>query len=130
MSEDSALSVIQNLWIHACSTVIDDEGGTVSAGEHLAEPAVGEAGHDADHAITRRVVLGPDALEHVAQGTLPADEEKILAYVREHGSINNAECRELLGVYLHRASYLLKRLAAEGKLKREGEHRWAHYRLP
>jgi ATP-dependent DNA helicase RecG len=68
--------------------------------------------------------------EHVAQGTLSADEEKILAYVRERGSINNAECRELLGVDLHRASYLLKRLAAEGELKREGERRWAHYRLP
>jgi DNA-binding MarR family transcriptional regulator len=68
--------------------------------------------------------------EHVAQGTLSADEEKILAYVRERGSINNAECRGLLGVDLHRASYLLKRLAAEGELKREGERRWAHYRLP
>jgi DNA-binding MarR family transcriptional regulator len=68
--------------------------------------------------------------EHVAQGTLSADEEKVLAYVRERGSINNAECRELLGVDLHRASYLLKRLAAEGELKREGERRWAHYRLP
>jgi predicted HTH transcriptional regulator len=66
----------------------------------------------------------------MAQGTLPADEEKILAYVRERGSINNAECREFLGVDLHRASYLLKRLAAEGELKREGERRWAHYRLP
>jgi predicted HTH transcriptional regulator len=68
--------------------------------------------------------------EHVAQGTLPDDEEKILAYVREHGRINNAKCRELLGIDLHRASYLLKRLAAEGELKREGERRWAHYRLP
>ena len=68
--------------------------------------------------------------EHMAQGTLPADEAKILSYVRERGSINNAECRELLGVDLHRASYLLKRLAAEGELKREGERRWAHYRLP
>ena len=66
----------------------------------------------------------------MAQGTLPADDERILGYVREHGSINNAECRELLGVDLHRASYLLKRLAAEGELKRKGERRWAHYRLP
>jgi predicted HTH transcriptional regulator len=54
--------------------------------------------------------------EHVAPGTLPTDEEKILAYVREHSSINNAEGRKLLGVDLHRASDLLKRLAAEGEL--------------
>ena len=67
--------------------------------------------------------------EHVAQSTPPADEEKILACVREHGRINNAECRALLGVDLRRASYLLKRLAAEGELKREGERRLAHYRL-
>jgi ATP-dependent DNA helicase RecG len=68
--------------------------------------------------------------EYVEQSALPADDEKILAYVLEHGSINNAECRELLGVDLHRALYLLKRLAAEGELKRERERRWAHYRLP
>jgi ATP-dependent DNA helicase RecG len=61
--------------------------------------------------------------ESMAQGTRPADEEKILAYVREHGRINNAECRGLLEVDLHCASYLLKRLAAEGELKREGERR-------
>jgi hypothetical protein len=37
----------------------------------------------------------------------PTDEERILAHVREHGSISNAECRDLLGVKLQRASYLL-----------------------
>jgi ATP-dependent DNA helicase RecG len=60
----------------------------------------------------------------------PADEEKILAYVREHGTINNTECRTLLSIDLHRASYLLKKLAAEEVLKREGERRWTYYRLP
>lgn len=59
-----------------------------------------------------------------------ADEQKILAYVRERGSINDAECRELLGIDLQRASYLLKKLAAVGALRREGERRWARYRLP
>jgi predicted HTH transcriptional regulator len=59
-----------------------------------------------------------------------ADEDKILAYVREHGTINNTECRELLSVDLQRASYLLKRMTAEETLKREGERRWARYRLP
>jgi predicted HTH transcriptional regulator len=59
-----------------------------------------------------------------------ADEDKILAHVREHGTINNTECRELLSVGLQRASYLLKKMAAEGTLKREGERHWARYRLP
>jgi ATP-dependent DNA helicase RecG len=61
---------------------------------------------------------------------LQADEEKILVYVQEHGSINNAECRELLQVDLQRASYLLKKLATEGVLQRERGRRWARYRLP
>jgi ATP-dependent DNA helicase RecG len=59
-----------------------------------------------------------------------ADEERILAYVREYDAINNTECRTLLGIDLHRASYLLKKLAVEGALKREGERRWRYYRLP
>ncbi|MGH9834154.1 MAG: ATP-binding protein [Blastocatellia bacterium] len=66
-------------------------------------------------------------------GALPlevTDEEKILAYVRERGSINNTECRDLLQVNLQRASHLLKKMQAQGKLKREGERRWARYRLP
>ena len=58
------------------------------------------------------------------------DEKKILEYVRRHGSINNSECRDLLQVDLHRASHLLKKLHAYGSLKREGERRWARYRLP
>lgn len=68
--------------------------------------------------------------EHSAQAAELADEQKILSYVRERGSINNAECRELLGIDLQRASYLLKKLAAAGILKREGERRWARYRAP
>jgi ATP-dependent DNA helicase RecG len=63
------------------------------------------------------------------QQFLLLDAAKILAYVREHGSITNTECRKLLQVDLQRASYLLKKLAAEGSLRREGERRWARYRL-
>ena len=58
------------------------------------------------------------------------DEEQTIAYVREHGSITNAECRQLLGIDLQRVSYLLKKLAAEGVLRREGTRRWTRYRLP
>ena len=58
------------------------------------------------------------------------DEQRILAYVKQHGSISNAECRDMLNVELHRASYLLKKMLNQGTLIREGGHRWARYRLP
>lgn len=57
------------------------------------------------------------------------DEEKILAYVQKHGTINNTECRELLVSDIHHASYLLKKLHEYGLLKSEGERRWKRYRL-
>jgi ATP-dependent DNA helicase RecG len=64
--------------------------------------------------------------------TAPAftsDEEKILAWVGEKGSINNAECQKLLGVAIKRASYLLKKLSDQGKLKPRGKGRWRSYEL-
>ena len=60
----------------------------------------------------------------------PSDEERILEYVREHGSINNAQCRGFLGVDANRAWYLLSGLVEAGKLRREGERRWTRYVLP
>ncbi len=58
------------------------------------------------------------------------DEEKIIAYVREHGSISNSECRDLLNVGIHRASHLLKKMAIHGLLKKKCECRWEHYYSP
>lgn len=58
------------------------------------------------------------------------DEEKILAYVRERGSISNSECRDLLKVGIHRASHLLKKMAIRGLLEKKGERRWTHYYSP
>jgi DNA-binding NtrC family response regulator len=66
----------------------------------------------------------------VGGGHRQADEERILAYVRTHGGINNATCRELLGVGMHRAWYLLRRLHRAGMLLQEHSGRWAQYRLP
>jgi len=59
-----------------------------------------------------------------------SEEKQILAYIREHGSITNAQCRELLDVDFNHASYLLKKMHRDGLLKREGKHRWACYKLP
>ena len=66
----------------------------------------------------------------IRNGESKTDEGKILSHVRKHGSINNSECRELLGSNLHRASYLLKKLTGNGYLIREGKGRWTIYRLP
>ena len=74
-----------------------------------------------------RLKVSPELQEQRVSQT---DEEKILAYVRQHGSITNTECRVLLDVALQRASYLLKKMVAEGLLKHEGGRRWARYRLP
>ena len=61
-------------------------------------------------------------------GPMPlSDEERIIAYLREHGSINNAECRDLLGADARRVNYVLQRMLAEGVLQRQGERRWARY---
>ena len=57
-------------------------------------------------------------------------EEQIQAYVAQHGSISNTECRDLLSIDLQRASYLLKKLHAQGLLEREGARRWSRYCLP
>jgi len=74
-----------------------------------------------------RLKVSPELQEQRVPQT---DEDQILVYVQQHGSITNTECRELLNIALQRASYLLKKMAAEGLLKRDGERRWARYRFP
>lgn len=74
-------------------------------------------------------LTSPPDVETAAEPALPSPESQILAYVREHGSISNAECRTLLGVDFRRASYLLRKLQDEGFLKRTGQGRWSRYDL-
>lgn len=71
-----------------------------------------------------------NALPRMYPLKLESDEEKIVAYVREHGSISNRECRGLLSIQSPRAWYILKNLAKRGSLKREGVKRWTRYVLP
>lgn len=56
-----------------------------------------------------------------------SDEARILAYVREYGSINNTECRDLLQVGIQRACYLLRKLHRAGFLAREHSRAAAQY---
>lgn len=99
--------------------------------EFTMEQIDGETGLIEQHGTRRWAYYTLKAPVHVP-GILETetDEGRILAYVRQNGSITNRECRDLLGVDLQRASRLLKRLRARGQLKREGERRWARYSWP
>jgi ATP-dependent DNA helicase RecG len=58
-----------------------------------------------------------------------SDEELILAYIREHGSIKRADCQQLLGVDEIKAKYVLRKMKDAGLLRQEGTRRGAHYVL-
>jgi len=57
-----------------------------------------------------------------------SDEAKVLTYVRERGSINNSECRDLLQVGIQRACYLLRKLHRSGLVIRDHSRKSAQYR--
>jgi DNA-binding NtrC family response regulator len=59
----------------------------------------------------------------------PSEEDCILAYVRQNGSISNAECRALLRVDRHRAFYLLEKMRDAQQLECKGSSRAARYHL-
>ena len=63
-------------------------------------------------------------------GSAPAlsEEEQILAFARENGSIANAECQALLGVDSKRAWYILKILTENGSPAPTGTGKGRRYR--
>jgi ATP-dependent DNA helicase RecG len=69
------------------------------------------------------------ATETATAPKLLSDEERIIAYLQEHGSINNAECRDLLRTDARRVNYVLQKMLAQGVVERQGEHRWTRYTL-
>jgi DNA-binding NtrC family response regulator len=71
----------------------------------------------------------PPAQADRSQHSGSTDEERIVAFLEIHRSINNTECRDLLGVGLQRACYLLRKLHLSGTLERDSSGRWAQYRL-
>jgi len=59
------------------------------------------------------------------------DRSRVIAYVRQHGSIQAGECSELLGWGSSlRAGRFLRKLAALSALRAVGEKRGRHYLLP
>ncbi len=83
------------------------------------------------HGVSRWTyyTLKAESEQQTAQQVEPTDEERILAHVREQGSISNTECRQLLDIEDKRAWYLLSKLVKSGALKREGRGRWSRYVL-
>jgi ATP-dependent DNA helicase RecG len=67
------------------------------------------------------------ARELPEQPTTASEEDRILALAREKGAITSSDCQELLGVAKDRAYYLLKNLAAAGRLRIQGKGRWRKY---
>jgi predicted HTH transcriptional regulator len=61
---------------------------------------------------------------------LSPTEAKVVAYVRQHGSINNTECRALLSLALKQASHILRRMTMRGALRVQGAKRGARYIVP
>jgi DNA-binding NtrC family response regulator len=108
-------------------SLIDSGGGEITR-EHLhflrrppADPAPRPAGLGEGNG---QAPPGP------VRARLRPDEQRILGYVRQHGVINNTECRDLLGVGMQRACYLLRKLYLAGALHRDRTGRWTQYRLP
>jgi ATP-dependent DNA helicase RecG len=56
-------------------------------------------------------------------------KDRVVAYVREHGSITNAQCRELLEVEEYQAYYMLKKLCDGGMLQPAGKGKGRKYVL-
>jgi DNA-binding NtrC family response regulator len=88
------------------------------------------------HFIQRPVVRVPTAVAAMTSTLAPeiprrpaTEEECILAYVQQNGSISNTECRTLLGVDRHRAFYLLEKLRQARQLGRKGLSRAVRYDL-
>jgi len=58
---------------------------------------------------------------------LAEEEQRILAYVRKHGSIRRADAQELLGANEAQARYLLQKMQKAGQLRKEGRYRDTRY---
>jgi ATP-dependent DNA helicase RecG len=59
-----------------------------------------------------------------------SEEEAVLVYVREHGSISNAEARALLGYGKSHARRVLQEMRDRGLLRQMGQRgRWVRYEL-
>lgn len=57
-------------------------------------------------------------------------EQMVLSYIDQHGSIKRADVAELCRITLPQAYHLIKRMEKAEKVVQEGEKRWAVYKRP
>ena len=60
---------------------------------------------------------------------LSEEEQRIIAYVKEHGSIKRADAQKLLDVSDRRAKYVLEKMEKARLLRQKGRQKSAHYLL-
>jgi ATP-dependent DNA helicase RecG len=58
------------------------------------------------------------------------EEERILSFIREHGSIKRSKCEELLSVPEARVKYVLRKMLENKLVRMEGKKKGAKYVLP
>lgn len=112
---------LKNIIEHA---LISSSGQAIQANHlHLIEPmqAVEISTSVSNNQIPEPIQAGNNSVNN---------EQQILEYLSEYEKINNFQCQQLLSISHHQASYLLKKMNKQGKLKLEGERRWAFYVLP
>ena len=63
----------------------------------------------------------------VMTAELSEEEQRVLAYVKEHGSIKRAEAQKLLEVSDRRAKYVLEKMEKARLLRQEGRQKSARY---
>ena len=108
-----------------------DFPGNIRELRNVLERALIDSGGDAILPEHLRFAKRPEAVKAPGAGAHSASEEdKIVEFARQKGSINNAQCRQLLSVGIHRAWYLLRKLHQQGRLQQESSGRWARYRIP
>ncbi|MCI0536252.1 MAG: sigma-54 dependent transcriptional regulator [Verrucomicrobiales bacterium] len=117
--------------------LIESGGGTIEPEHlrflrepHLASTAQSDTWLNAELSPEGERCGNSSGEKQIARSSNSGEEEAILNYVRQHGTINNTQCRELLAVGIHRAWYLLRKLQRRGSLVQDNSRRWALYRLP
>lgn len=61
---------------------------------------------------------------------LTEEEQKVIVYVKEHGSIRRAEAQKLLSTNEAKAGYVLQKMQKTGLLRKEGSFKDSRYLIP
>ena len=94
--------------------LLESRGERKGRSYHLAASLYSRLGESAQYVRTR----GFDKIQH---------EQMVLTFVERHGAISRKETSELCQIDAPQASYLLRRLRDQGKLRMEGTRRTAVY---